>query len=67
MAKTLGRFNFITVRQDKYDVLYMPMYGDLCIKVAKGLEREEALGLMNDLNEVIDDFRRMNMGNGEED
>ena len=57
-----GRFNYVSVRPDCYDVVFKPIQGDgilqLTVTVATGLSWGEAKELMEELNEVIDDFRR---------
>jgi len=59
MSKTLGRFNFLTVKSDIFEVIYKPIFGDTMTIVAKDLSRDEAVSLMSELNSVIDDFRHM--------
>ena len=59
MARTLGRFNFLTVRNDVFEVIFKPMVGNIIVTVAKELTREEAVTLMSELNAIIDDFRSM--------
>jgi hypothetical protein len=56
-ARTLGRFNFISVKTDCFEVIYKPMLGGNYVAVAKDLSREQATNFMDDLNGVIDDFR----------
>ena len=58
MPSTSGRFNYLTVRQDVFEVMFKPMDGLFSITVAKDLTREQAVDMMNELNEVIDDFRK---------
>jgi hypothetical protein len=58
MSETTGRFNWLTVRPDNYEVLFKPMRGIISITVAKELSREQAIQMMQELNEVIDDFRK---------
>ncbi len=59
MARTIGRFNFLTVKNDKFEVIFKPMVGHVITIIAKDLSREEAIALMNELNAIIDDFRNL--------
>jgi hypothetical protein len=54
---TLGRFNYLTLIPDVFEVLYKPIEGDTYIKIAKNLTFKQATDLMDDLNEVIDEHR----------
>jgi hypothetical protein len=67
MPRCLGRFNFITVKQDVFEVLFKPMIGDVMITIAKDMTREEAVTLMSELNSVIDDFRTMSFADFKSD
>lgn len=58
MAETLGRFNFLTVSEGVFELWYKPMDGDISIRAAKELTREQAVDMMVDLNSVINDYRR---------
>ena len=58
MANSTGRFNYLTVRLDVFEVMFKPMDGLVSITVAKDLTREQAVDIMDELNGVIDDFRK---------
>jgi hypothetical protein len=57
-----GRFNFLTIRSDSYNVIWVPKEGDLITVIATSLSRREALNLINHLNQVLgvdkEEFRK---------
>lgn len=57
-AAILGRFNFLTIREDKYNVLFFPFTGTHAAVIARDLSRQTAFDLVAELNGGIDDIRR---------
>jgi hypothetical protein len=58
MATTTGRFNYLTVSEGVFELWFKPMNGDVSLRVAKDLTREQAVDMMSELNEVINEFRK---------
>jgi hypothetical protein len=54
----LGRFNYLTVRAELYNVVFFPFTGTHAAVIARDLNKTDALNLVNDLNGGIDDTRK---------
>lgn len=53
----LGRFNYLTFKMDKYNVLFTPFRGSNITIIARNLTKEAALSLIENLNAELDDSR----------
>ena len=53
-----GRFNYLSFRADLFNVMYVPYAGATAFIVARNLDKETALALIEDLNESLDDAKR---------
>lgn len=52
---TLGRFNYITVKRDLYNVIFWPHDSNTLTIIAMDLEWEECKKMVDDLNYIVRD------------
>lgn len=55
--KILGKFNFITVKPDLYDILFIPFIGAGAVIIAKNLSYDLMIKMREDLNAVFFNYR----------
>lgn len=53
----LGRFNYLSYKADKYNVLFIPFMGAMAAVIARNLSKEDALALIGELNASMDETR----------
>lgn len=51
--RVLGKFNFITVKSELWDVLFIPYTGNVIVKIAVNLTRTEMEALRDELNDCL--------------
>jgi hypothetical protein len=54
----LGRFNYLSYKQDSYNVIFLPFHGAYASIVARNLGKEEALAMISEFNDTIDETRK---------
>lgn len=52
-----GRFNYVLFMEDKFDIVFTTWDRKHCYVIANNLTREQAKDMMEDLNEVMKDYR----------
>lgn len=57
-ARVTGRFNYLCYGE-YYQVLFVPFRSDICTIVARNLTREDAIELMEELNESMEETKKM--------
>jgi len=53
----LGRFNYLSYKADKYNIMFVPFVGATAAVIARNLSKEDALALIGELNAAMDDVR----------
>ena len=49
----LGRFNYLTIRKDRYSVIFSHRSGSLITVIASNLSRDDAIEIMDGLNSQL--------------
>jgi hypothetical protein len=54
----LGRFNYLSYKPNLYNVIFMPFHGTSAAIIARNLSKEDAIALIDDFNQAIDETRK---------
>ena len=57
-AVILGRFNYLSFKADLYNVVFMPFRGPMACIIARNLSKEDALAMIQEFNDTIDETRK---------
>lgn len=61
-----GRANYLSFRQDLFNVVYVPYSGASAFIIARNLDKQTALMMVEDINEVISNARKAVEASGQQ-